>query len=145
MAESTQVFTDLIAVLRDGEAFYREAIKAIDDPVLIKLFRAMLKERTDAIAELQKKLAKMDAEPDEEGTIVGEIRQEFAQIRAMMQGPEHAYIAELLKLELRTLDKIDECFTAAPTAEEKAFLRDMWERFRSTADSMQGMWVSRRD
>lgn len=123
--ETEHSLNDLIAISRDGQAFYEEAAGKVDDAELASLFRRMAGTKAQIVASLSSVVQAAGGTPDKDGTLVGSMRQLYGNVRATLGDKRYAYVAELEESEDRLLEAFDETVAAAdtPAAARDAALR----------------------
>ena len=114
MTYKSWVLNDLVAVLKDGMIFYEEALTAVKNKRLRKLFAEMIKIREDAVLELAPFIYAEDDVVRQQGTIVGLAHEGYTKLRAYFGNAETVFVKELLALEVRTFDEVQKSFEALP-------------------------------
>jgi uncharacterized protein (TIGR02284 family) len=111
---------DMISTLNDGRAFYQDAATKVGREDLKRLFERMAQTKTAIVKDMQNTVVFTGAEPSDEGSFAGGMRQAYAGIRARISGDNEAtYVAELEQFE----DRILESFRAAIEASEDPAVR----------------------
>ena len=96
MSNKTEQLNELIAIIRDGQRFYEHAHDEVKDVRLQALFRDMSQTKNQVIQALSVKVAANQEEPTSSGTVVGKLRQAYADARATLSSDEEAtYVAQL--------------------------------------------------
>jgi uncharacterized protein (TIGR02284 family) len=106
---------DLIAISRDGQDFYMEAAKKVEDGELAALFTRMAAVKADIVGKLGATVQAAGGEPERHGTLVGSMREMYANVRATLGDTRYAYVAELEESEDRLLHAFDEVVADADT------------------------------
>ncbi|GAB3509854.1 PA2169 family four-helix-bundle protein [Pseudoxanthomonas daejeonensis] len=106
---------DLIAISRDGQEFYSEAAGKVEDAELSALFRRMAAVKADIVGTLSATVQAVGGKPDTDGTMVGSMRQVYANVRAGLGDTKYAYVSELEESEDRLLKAFDEVVADADT------------------------------
>jgi uncharacterized protein (TIGR02284 family) len=145
MTSTRQILSELVSVFHDGMELYGEALDDLDEPALEATLKEMIAQREDAIRALKPHILETASWPEGDGTLSGTARQYLARGRTLIQSSKTAYLAELVKLEERRLNKVEDCFKRVPDAETKAVLSDLLLQFRSSAERMNGMYASSAD
>lgn len=76
-----KIVNKLIAICIDGEKFYQSAINEINAPNLKAIFTDMANVRKKIVADLSMEVRFSGEEPEESGTLVGNLRQAYASIK----------------------------------------------------------------
>ncbi|OLU33947.1 hypothetical protein BVH03_03530 [Pseudomonas sp. PA15(2017)] len=114
MSYKTEQLNELIAIIRDGQRFYEHAHDEIEDVRLQALFRDMAQAKHQVIQALAVKVAANHEEPTSSGTLVGKLRQAYADARATLSSDEEAtYIAQLEEAEDRILEAFEDAMESA--------------------------------
>jgi uncharacterized protein (TIGR02284 family) len=106
---------DLIAISRDGEDFYLEAARKVEDGELAALFTRMAAVKADIVGKLSATVQLAGGDPDQHGTLVGSMREMYAGVRATLGDKKYAYVAELEESEDRLLHAFDEVVADSDT------------------------------
>lgn len=114
MSYKTEQLNELIAIIRDGQRFYEHAHDEIEDVRLQALFRDMAQAKHQVIQALAVKVAANHEEPTSSGTLVGKLRQAYADARATLSSDEEAtYVAQLEEAEDRILEAFEDAMESA--------------------------------
>jgi len=114
MSFKTEQLNELIAIIRDGQRFYEHAHDEIKDQRLQALFRDMAQAKLQVIQALAVKVAANHEEPTSSGTLVGKLRQAYADARATLSSDEEAaYVAQLEEAEDRILEAFEDAMETA--------------------------------
>lgn len=114
MSYKTEQLNELIAIIRDGQRFYEHAHDEIEDVRLQALFREMAQAKHQVIQALAVKVAANHEEPTSSGTLVGKLRQAYADARATLSSDEEAtYVALLEEAEDRILEAFEDAMESA--------------------------------
>ncbi|MDN6855372.1 PA2169 family four-helix-bundle protein [Pseudomonas sp. CAN2814] len=136
MNRTTSQLNELIEITRDGERFYQHAIHEVKDPRLQQLFQSMAQAKTDVINALAGKVAANHDDPATGGTLLGKLRQVYADTRASMAHDEGAtYVAQLEETEDRILHAFEDAMEKG-TPETQALLRAELPKVRACHDQM---------
>jgi len=106
---------DLIAIARDGQAFYAEAAQKVDDTELSALFTRIAGVKSTIVTRLGATVQAAGGEPDTDGTMVGSMQQMYGKVRAAFGDKEYGYVAELEESEDRLLKAFKETIADAGT------------------------------
>ncbi|MEQ9727594.1 PA2169 family four-helix-bundle protein [Pseudomonas sp. WHRI 8822A] len=114
MSQKTEQLNELIAIIRDGQRFYEHAHDEIKDDRLQALFRDMAQAKHQVIQALSVKVAANHEEPTSSGTLVGKLRQAYADARATLSSDEEStYVAQLENAEDRILEAFEDAMDTA--------------------------------
>ncbi len=114
MSQKTEQLNELIAIIRDGQRFYEHAHDEIKDDRLQALFRDMAQAKHQVIQALSVKVAANHEEPTSSGTLVGKLRQAYADARATLSSDEQStYVAQLENAEDRILEAFEDAMETA--------------------------------
>jgi uncharacterized protein (TIGR02284 family) len=114
MTDKIQQLNELIEISRDGQRFYQHAHDEVQDVRLKALFRDMSQSKTELIRALAVKVCASQEKPADGGTVVGKLRQVYADTKATLVNDEEAtYVAQLEDAEDRILhafeDVLEDC------------------------------------
>lgn len=114
MSQKTEQLNELIAIIRDGQRFYEHAHDEIKDDRLQALFRDMAQAKHQVIQALSVKVAASHEEPTSSGTLLGKLRQAYADARATLSSDEEStYVAQLENAEDRILEAFEDAMETA--------------------------------
>ncbi len=144
MTSKTAQLNELIEITRDGQRFYEHAQEAVKDVRLQAVFRDMARVKTEVIQALAVKVVANHETPATGGTLLGKLRQAYADTRALLSSEEEAtYVAQLEEAEDRILNAFEDALECAE-ADVKALLavempkvRACHERMHELKQSMQ--------
>jgi len=143
MTSKTEQLNELIEIIRDGQRFYEHAHDVVKDIRLQALFRDMSQVKTEVIQALAVKVAASQQTPASGGTVVGRLRQAYADARATLASDEEAtYVAQLEEAEDRILLAFEDALeTSEPDVRallvvEMPKIRACHERMRNLKHSM---------
>lgn len=109
MTSKTAQLNELIEITRDGQRFYEHAHDVVKDIRLQALFRDMSQVKTEVIQALAVKVAANQQTPASGGTMVGKLRQVYADARATLSSDEDAtYVAQLEEAEDRIMHAFED-------------------------------------
>ncbi|MGE8496870.1 MAG: ferritin-like domain-containing protein [Pseudomonas sp.] len=142
MSSKTAQLNELIEIIRDGQRFYEHAHDEVKDVRLQALFRDMSQVKTQVIQALAVKVAANQATPASGGTVVGKLRQVYADARASMSGDEEAtYVAQLEEAEDRILHAFEDALESAEP-DVRALLAVEMPKVRACHDRMHSLKLS---
>lgn len=114
MSSKTAQLNELIEITRDGKRFYQHAHEEVQDIRLQALFRDMVRAKTEVIDALTVKVAANQTAPASGGTLMGKLRQVYADTRATLAKDEDAtYVAQLEEAEDRILHAFEDALESA--------------------------------
>ena len=114
MSQKTEQLNELIAIIRDGQRFYEHAHDEINDEQLKALCRDMAQAKHQIIQALSVKVAANHEQPTDSGTLVGKLRQAYADARATLASDEEStYLAQLEEAEDRILEAFEDAMETA--------------------------------
>lgn len=142
MSHKTEQLNELIAIIRDGQHFYEHAHDEIDDEQLKAVCRDMAQAKHQIIQALSVKVAANHEDPTDSGTLVGKLRQTYADARATLSSDEQStYLARLEETEDRILEAFEDAMeTAQPDVQallavEMPKLRACQQRMRELVNA----------
>lgn len=103
MNRSNTLLNDLVAIVRDGKSFYEHAATKVSDPELKKLFTRIAGIKGDIAMSLSEEIKAAGDKPSQSGTLAGEFRELYAELRALAGHKDYAYVAQLEESEDRLL------------------------------------------
>jgi len=106
---------DLIEIARDGSGFYTDAARKVDNPELSTLFTRMADHKREIVSGLTADVAAAGGEPAGNGTMVGSMREAYANVRAALGDKAYAYVSELEELEDRLLEAFEDTISDEDT------------------------------
>lgn len=138
MTRNAAQLNELIAITRDGQHFYQHALDEVHDAELQQLFREMAETKDEVIQALTLSVVSAHEEPARGGTLLGKLRELYADTRASLASDEGAtYVAQLEAAEDRILQAFEDAMASAEPdvrallAMELPKLRACHERMRS--------------
>ena len=144
MNDKIQQLNELIEITRDGQRFYHHAHDEVKDVRLQALFRDISQNKTELIRALAVKVGANNEQPAEGGTLIGKLRQVYADTKATLASDEEAtYVEQLEEAEDRILHAFEEVLKDAEPdiqtllATQMPTVRANHDRMRSLKQSMQ--------
>ncbi|WP_417660740.1 PA2169 family four-helix-bundle protein [Pseudomonas sp.] len=144
MSTKTAQLNELIEITRDGKRFYEHAITEVKDVRLQTMFRDLSTVKTQIIEALAVKVAANDKTPATGGTMMGKMREVYADARATLSSDEEAtYVSQLEEAEDRILHAFEDALEDAEPdvkallAVEMPKVRACHDRMRNLKQSMQ--------
>ncbi|WP_068828951.1 ferritin-like domain-containing protein [Pseudomonas sp. BMS12] len=139
MSKQAVQLNELIEITRDGQRFYEHASREVKDSHLKSLFGEMSLAKVDVIRALSARVAANHEQPASGGTLVGKLRQVYADTRATLASDEAAtYVAQLEEAEDRILHAFEDALESAD-AELKPLLVSEMPKVRACHDRMRGV------
>lgn len=109
MNSSDSQLNELIEITRDGQHFYQHAMTEVKDTQMQQLFREMAETKAEVIRALSAKVAADQAQPSMGGTLMGKLRETYADTRARFARDEAAvYVSQLEAAEDRILHAFED-------------------------------------
>lgn len=137
MSSKTAQLNELIEITRDGKRFYEHAHDEVKDIRLQALFRDMARAKTEVINALTVKVAANQSEPASGGTLLGKLRQVYADTRATLSKDEEAtYVAQLEEAEDRILHAFEDALQSSDN-DVRALLTVEMPKVRACHDRMR--------
>lgn len=139
MSDKTAQLNELIEITRDGERFYEHAHDEVKDVRLQALFRDMLRAKTEVIRALAASVAANQEQPASGGTVLGKLREVYADTRALIaKDKEATYVAQLEEAEDRILLAFEDALESAEPDVRQVLLQEM-PKVRACHDRMRAM------
>lgn len=139
MSKQAAQLNELIEITRDGQRFYEHASHEVKDNHLKSLFGEMSRAKVEVIQALSARVAANHEEPAAGGTLLGKMRQMYADTRATLASDEAAtYVAQLEEAEDRILHAFEDALESAD-AELKPLLASEMPKVRACHDRMRGI------
>nr|WP_298116846.1 PA2169 family four-helix-bundle protein [uncultured Pseudomonas sp.] len=143
-SKSTTQLNELIEITRDGQRFYQHAQEEVKDTRLKAIFSEMSRAKTDVIQALAVKVAANQEHPSSGTTLIGKLRQVYADTRATLSSDEAAtYVKQLEDTEDRILHAFEDALESADPdvrallAVEMPKVRNCHDRMRNLKQSLQ--------
>lgn len=108
MNHSNHLLNDLVAIARDGKAFYEHAATKVGDAELKGLFNRLAAIKSDIVTGLTREITGAGDKPAASGTLVGELSKLYGDLRAMAGSKDYAYVAQLEQSEDRFLSAFED-------------------------------------
>lgn len=114
MKSSDSQLNELIEITRDGQHFYQHALSEVKDEQMRQLFRDMVQTKAEVIQALSSKVASDQEQPSMGGTLVGKLREAYADTRARFAKNETAvYVSQLEAAESRIVHAFEDALESA--------------------------------
>jgi uncharacterized protein (TIGR02284 family) len=143
-SKTTTQLNELIEITRDGQRFYQHAQEEVKDARLKALFSEMSRAKTDVIQALAAKVAANQEQPSSGTTLIGKLRQVYADTKASLSSDEAAtYVKQLEDTEDRILHAFEDALEGADPdlrallAVEMPKVRTCHDRMRDLKQSLQ--------
>ncbi len=138
-SKSTTQLNELIEITRDGQRFYQHAQEEVKDARLKAIFSEMSRAKTDVIQALAMKVAANQEQPSSGTTLIGKLRQVYADTRATLSNDEAAtYVKQLEDTEDRILHAFEDALESADP-DVRALLAVEMPKMRSCHDRMRNL------
>lgn len=109
MSTKTARLNELIEVTRDGERFYLHAAEEVRDPLQQELFTELAADKSRTIRALAMQVAAHQERPAQGGTLIGALRELYADTRANFSPDQAAaYADQLERAEARILQAFED-------------------------------------
>jgi len=130
---------DVIAVLKGGAIFYRDAAKQVTDPVLVELFRTNADKRDQAVADLSAHV-RSHGETPSEGSWAEAAYSWYTSALGTFGDKEATLVAQLEEHEDRTLEELHDAIEDIPagTPAHTSIMAHL-KTFKDTHDQMRAM------
>ncbi|MDQ3204935.1 MAG: PA2169 family four-helix-bundle protein [Pseudomonadota bacterium] len=136
--KTAHTLNDLLAITRDGQAFYEEAAQKVDDTELRALFTRIGAVKAQLATELSGAVAAAGGTPDTDGTMRGNMQKMYGTVRAKLGDKEYSYVAELEESEDRLLEAFDDAIKDDDTPmEARTVLTRLMPDVRQCHDTMR--------
>ncbi|MCP8462469.1 PA2169 family four-helix-bundle protein [Pseudomonas sp. ZM23] len=136
MNSAARQLNELIEIARDGQRFYQQAVYEVSDPRLQELFEFMIRAKTAVIDALSSQVAASNETLAAAGTLLGRLRQVYAETRASLASDEEALcVAQLEEAEDRILLAFEDALHDG-TPETRALLRAEFPKVRACHDQL---------
>lgn len=123
MTNPKATLKELIQIANDSTEFYTDAAKEVRNPQIAELFIRMAGHKKSLAATLGTRLAALGETPPESGTVLGWLRQAYAEVRATVTGnQETEYVSQLEDTEDRLLHHYEEAINDPDNAAIRAEL-----------------------
>lgn len=130
---------ELIEITRDGQRFYLHAAEEVKDPRFIGLFTDMAEAKDEIIRALSIEVAADQEKPAEGGTLMGKMRQLYADARASLSSDESStYVEQLEEAEDRILHAFEDALQSSD-ARVQALAAEKLPAVRAAHDRMRNL------
>jgi uncharacterized protein (TIGR02284 family) len=100
-SRTTHTLNELIAATRDGQAFYEEGARKVEDRELGALFTRIAKVKAHVVEHLGTAVASAGGEPEQDGTLAGSMQMIYGKLRSALGDKQYGFVAELEESEDR--------------------------------------------
>lgn len=139
MTNKTAQLNELIEITRDGKKFYEHAREEVKSFSLKALFNDMARAKAELIHALSVKVIANNDQPATGGTLMGKMRQVYADARAALSSDEDAtYVAQLEEAEDRILHAFQDALENAETDVRALLVLEM-PKVRACHDRMRSV------
>ena len=140
--KNANTLQELVQIAHDGVEFYTEAGKEVKDVDLKATFERMAAAKRDLIGSLSTKLIASNEDVPTSGTVVGKLRQLYADVRASMSSNEEkVYVAQLEEAEDRLVEHYDAAIKEIDDPLVLAMLEAHMIRVRACHSEMRALKV----
>lgn len=117
VSKTAASLNELIAVLNDGVEFFSDAAVRTEQPEYRDLFGRLAATKLAIADHLRAEVAQQGEAPVDSGTLVGSLRQAYAELRARLSShPDAQYVAQLEECEDRQLHAFEDAMTLSDQA-----------------------------
>ncbi|TLX53488.1 hypothetical protein DN824_00470 [Stutzerimonas nosocomialis] len=138
MSRAMTQLNELIEITRDGQHFYQHAIEHVKDVELQHLFRDMAQAKTHVIQALSVKVAAHHEQPAQSGTLVGKMRELYADSKAKLGDETTVFVDQLEESEDRILHAFEDALKDAEP-DVRALLAIELPKIRACHDRMRNL------
>ncbi|MEB0091904.1 PA2169 family four-helix-bundle protein [Pseudomonas sp. CCI3.2] len=138
MSDTYAQLNELIEITRDGQRFYEHAAEEVKDPRFKALFLDMAQAKNEVIRALSVEVATENEKPADGGTLLGKMRQMYADTKATLSSDEsYTYVEQLEEAEDRILHAFEDALQSqdskvqAVAAEKLPQVRAAHDRMRN--------------
>ncbi|MEB0039201.1 PA2169 family four-helix-bundle protein [Pseudomonas sp. MH10] len=138
MSDTYAQLNELIEITRDGQRFYEHAADEVKDPRFKALFLDMAQAKNEVIRALSVEVATENEKPADGGTLLGKMRQMYADTKATLSSDEsYTYVEQLEEAEDRILHAFEDALQSqdpkvqAVAAEKLPQVRAAHDRMRN--------------
>jgi uncharacterized protein (TIGR02284 family) len=143
MGNSAATLNELIEITRDGQTFYTEAVAKVRSPLLKAVFHGIIDAKTQLIKSLSEHVRVRGEQPSNDGTLLGNFRNMYADIRARFSNSkDSAYVVELEESEDRLLDAFEGAATVSGDPEVRGIILRHLPKVRLCHEQMRNLKLS---
>lgn len=138
--DNSDLLQDLLLIAIDSATFYRDAASAVETPLLAQEFAGMAVIKAALVAELSKHIVARGEVPDTGGTLIGSLRQAYAEVLAALSdrnAANYTYATQLEKTEDRLLEHFDRALVETDSMAVRAVLLTELPKLRESHDQMK--------
>ena len=140
MTDNTDLLQDLVQVTRDSKAFYEDAARETDDARLRDVFNRMASAKDGLIAALSNKLVSLGETPATDGTMAGDFRKAYADVRtAFSKDDSKIYVSQLEETEDRVLEHFEDALVKTDSTDVRGVLSEHLPKVRACHDEMRNL------
>ena len=122
MSQMTSSLSELVKALNDGIAFYDQALLRIGNPVYTDVFSRMRHLKITIATQLRNEIANDSEQTQSEGTWLGTLRLDYADLVAdFADHPRYSFVEQLLAQE----ERVVEAFRNASASDSSARVREL--------------------
>ncbi len=124
--KTTATLNHLVEALNDGIEFHEHAARETNQPAYRELFTNTAQVKKAIAADLKAEVSKQGAEPDNDGTWLGGIREGYANLKSkMVKDADAAWISSIEEQE----DRVLEAFRDAIDGDQPPKVRELAARY----------------
>lgn len=143
MTTTAAALNELIEITRDGQTFYTDAVSRVTNAHLKAVFRALIDVKTKMISALSEHVRARGIEPSAQGTLAGNFRKLYAEVRAKLSShADTTFVAELEAAEDRLLCAFEQAAADADDPELRTIITRYLPKVRLCHDEMRNLKVA---
>ena len=137
---NAKALQELVQIARDNADFYESAREEVKNPGLKDLFTRMAAAKRKLIQSLGARLALSGEEVPDSGTMAGNFRKMYADLRASMSSKDDAiYVAQLEEAEDRLLEHFNESLQSLDDVRMREAVSAQLPQVRACHDEMRAL------
>lgn len=138
MTDNANLLQDLVQVTHDSKAFYEDAARETNDARLRDVFNRMASAKTGLITALSNTLVNLGETPPTDGTVAGDFRKAYADIRtAFSKDDSKIYVSQLEETEDRVLEHFEDALVKTDSTDVRGVLSEHLPKVRACHDEMR--------
>jgi uncharacterized protein (TIGR02284 family) len=137
--KNTKTLQELVQIARDSADFYESARDEVSSPALKDVFTRMAAAKRSLIESLGARIALSGEDIPDSGTMVGNMRKAWADIRASVGKPEAVYVAQLEEAEDRLLKHFTDALQSLDDARKRETVGAELPKVRACHDEMRAL------
>lgn len=143
MTSPAIALNELIEITRDGQTFYTDAVRRVNNPHLKAVFRALIDVKAQMIATLSEHVRTRGLLPSSEGTFAGSFHRIYGEVRASLARKGDArFVAQLEAVEDRLLEAFEQAAAGSDDPELRRIIAQHLPKVRLCHDEMCNLKVA---